>query len=256
MAKSTRTPVPSRKRPTSAARSRQRLAIAGVIVAAGVGAVTWGLASGLNSPAGEPLVAPIDVPERPVPSAPPEPELTGRAAEPTPPPPSEAEDRSWTVTMSTTVGTIVLELDGAAAPQAVASFRALSEDGFFHQTSCHRLTTAGIFVLQCGDPTGTGMGGPAYRFGPIENAPEDDLYPAGTLAMARQGNNAESMGSQFFVVYQDSTIPSDSAGGYTVFGTVVEGLDIVEAIAQAGTATGTSDGPPALDVTVLEVSIQ
>src|SRR5690606_32223453 len=116
----------------------------------------------------------------------------------------------WTATFSTSVGEVVVELDGAAAPQAVASFIALAEEGFFDSTECHRLTTSGIFVLQCGDPLGTGTGGPSYRYGPIENAPEDDVYPAGTLAMARVGNDGESMGSQFFVVYQDSTIPSDA----------------------------------------------
>ncbi len=82
----------------------------------------------------------------------------------------------------------------------------LAESGYFDGTSCHRLTTSGIYVLQCGDPTGTGTGDPGYKFGPVENAPTDDVYPAGTVAMARQGGDADSMGSQFFLVYEDSTI--------------------------------------------------
>src|SRR5690606_22140275 len=131
------------------------------------------------------------------------------------PDPALAEGRTWQVGLTTTAGGLSLELDGAAAPQAVASFVTLAEDGFFDGTTCHRLVTSGIFVLQCGDPTGTGTGGPGYAYGPIENAPADDVYPAGTVAMARMENDGSSMGSQFFLVYEDSTIPSDAAGGYT-----------------------------------------
>ena len=179
----------------------------------------------------------------------------GWGASPAPPDPSMAEDRTWTAVIETNQGPLTVELDGGAAPQAVASFIALAGDGFFNQTDCHRLVTAGIFVLQCGDPLGTGTGGPSYRYGPIENAPEDDVYPAGTLAMARQGGNAESMGSQFFIVYEDSTIPSDAAGGYTVLGTVTEGLAMVEGVAESGTITGATDGRPATSVIINEVSV-
>lgn len=171
------------------------------------------------------------------------------------PPASAAEGRDWTTTLTTSAGDLTLTLDGAAAPQAVASFVSLAESGYFDGTSCHRLTTSGIYVLQCGDPTGTGTGDPGYKFGPVENAPTDDVYPAGTLAMARRGGDAESMGSQFFIVYEDSTIPSDAAGGYTVFGQVTEGLSIVEGVANAGTITGEPDGQPAQSVIVNEVSV-
>ncbi len=167
---------------------------------------------------------------------------------------SFAQSRLWDVTMETNLGTIEMSLDGVNAPQAVASFASLANQEFFANTDCHRLTTSGIFVLQCGDPTGTGNGGPSYRFGPIENAPSDNLYPAGTLAMARESNNANSMGSQFFIVYEDSTIPSDEAGGYTVFGTVTQGLDIVRSIAEGGTITGATDGRPALSVIITKVT--
>lgn len=182
-------------------------------------------------------------------------EMSGWAVSPEPPDPATAEGRVWTATIATNQGDVVVELDGAAAPQAVASFLALAGDGYFDGTDCHRLTTAGIYVLQCGDPTGTGAGGPAYRFGPVENAPTDGVYPAGTLAMARVGGDGESMGSQFFLVYDDSTIPADAAGGYTVFGHVVDGLDIVDRVAAAGTITGDTDGRPALSVIVNEVSV-
>nr|WP_238579605.1 peptidylprolyl isomerase [Agreia bicolorata] len=161
------------------------------------------------------------------------------------PPPSLAENRDWTGTITINGQDVGVTLDGAAAPQAVSSFLALGDDGFFDGTSCHRLVTAGIYVLQCGDPTGTGTGGPGYSYGPIENAPKDDVYPAGTLAMARIGGDGDSMGSQFFIVYDDSTIPSDAAGGYTVLGTITSGLDVVTGIADAGTTSGASDGTPA-----------
>ncbi|MFW7415211.1 peptidylprolyl isomerase [Demequina sp. SO4-18] len=207
-----------------------------------------------ESTAGESTTAPSDQSADPSPEA----SATGDddwATSGVAPDPSLAEDRTWTATLGTNLGDIEFALDGEAAPQAVASFVALTRDGFFDQTECHRVVTAGIYVLQCGDPDGTGMGGPGYRYGPIENAPEDDVYPAGTLAMARVGGDGESMGSQFFVVYQDSTIPSDAAGGYTVFGEVTQGLGIVEDVASAGTITGEPDGRPAQSVIVNEVSL-
>ena len=150
-----------------------------------------------------------------------------------------------------------VELDGFLAPQAVANFIALSEDGFYDGVSCHRLTTDGIFVLQCGDPEGTGQGGPGYTFGPIENAPDDDVYPTGTLAMARVGGDAQSMGSQFFIVYDDSTIASDEAGGYTVFGEITQGLEALtdDVIAQ-GTVGDVSDGEPVAPAEISNITIR
>ncbi|MFE5338796.1 peptidylprolyl isomerase [Isoptericola sp. NPDC056578] len=176
------------------------------------------------------------------------------------PDPSAAEGSTWTATLDLCTGAgdsqVVVELDGAAAPQAVASFVSLAKQGYFDGTACHRLTTSGIYVLQCGDPTGTGTGDPGYSYGPIENAPEDDVYPAGTIAMARRGDDGESIGSQFFVVYQDSTIPSDTAGGYTVLGTVTSGLDAVQAVADAGVEGGAGDGSPTSPVIIEGVETQ
>jgi len=172
------------------------------------------------------------------------------------PDPALAEGRTWTGEIDLNAGPLQVSLDGAAAPQAVANFVTLAKDGFFDGTKCHRLTTEGIYVLQCGDPQATGMGGPGYSWGPIENAPADGTYPAGTIAMARQSGNGSSMGSQFFIVYDTSSIPSDKAGGYTVFGQVTSGLDVVKAIADAGTAQGSPDGPPVSDVIIEGVKIQ
>lgn len=163
------------------------------------------------------------------------------------PSPELAEGRTWSGTMQVGDATLELELDGANAPQAVANFLSLTNSGFYEGVSCHRLVTDGIHVLQCGDPSGNGSGGPGYNFGPIENAPADDSYATGTLAMARVGGDGSSMGSQFFIVYQDSRIPSDAAGGYTVFGKITAGLDQLAPIIEAGVEGGATDGRPALE---------
>jgi peptidyl-prolyl cis-trans isomerase B (cyclophilin B) len=172
------------------------------------------------------------------------------------PDPSLAEGRTWTGSLNLNDQTLGLELFGDLAPQATANFVSLAKDGFFEGVSCHRLTTAGIFVLQCGDPTGTGSGGPGYNFGPIENAPMDDMYGEGVLAMARVGGDGYSMGSQFFIVYGNSQILSDAAGGYTVFGKITSGLDGVKAIAEAGTTDGSSDGAPINPVSLSGISVE
>ena len=167
-----------------------------------------------------------------------------------------AEGRVWNGAMNLNGQELSFELAGDLAPQAVANFVSLSKNGFYEGVSCHRLVTSGIYVLQCGDPSGDGTGGPGYNWGPIENAPEADLYTEGVLAMARRGGDDSSMGSQFFIVYQDSTIPSDGVGGYTVFGSITGGLDVVKAIAEAGTNDGSSDASPLDEVLISSVSVE
>jgi peptidyl-prolyl cis-trans isomerase B (cyclophilin B) len=189
-------------------------------------------------------------------------------ATPTPtPPPGEnqgdvpsadiAENRTWTGTLTLNDIPLGVELDGEAAPQAASSEISLIQSGFYNGTTCHRLTKDNIWVLQCGDPVGDGTGGPGYSYGPVENAPADNLYPAGTIAMARQGQNAYSQGSQFFIVYEDTTLTPDQAGGYTVVGRVTSGLDQLKAgITDAGTADGATDGAPAVPVTITSFTIE
>jgi len=172
------------------------------------------------------------------------------------PSPDLAEDREWTGTMVIGGESVEISLDGEKAPQAVASFVTLAQDGFFDGVACHRLTTQGIYVLQCGDPSGDGTGGPGYSFGPVENDPADGVYPAGTIAMARMGNDGDSNGSQFFLVYKESTIPADSAGGYTVFGAVTGGLDVVQSIAAGGVDGGGADGAPATPAVIESIAVQ
>jgi len=156
-------------------------------------------------------------------------------------PPLKIARTTYTARIVTNCGTIIVKLFGAKAPQTVNSFAFLAGRGYFNDTPCHRLTTQGIYVLQCGDPTGTGTGGPGYTL------PEENLrgatYPAGTVAMART-QAPHSGGSQFFLVYQDST--SGLQPLYTPFGRVTAGLSILQRIAKAGSdnSNGPGDGHP------------
>jgi peptidyl-prolyl cis-trans isomerase B (cyclophilin B) len=154
---------------------------------------------------------------------------------------------------------VAVELDGTKAPQAAAVFKALSDEGYFNAKTCHRLTTGESFgLLQCGASGPDGQGDPSYTWGPLENTPADNTYPAGTIAVARTGDNAFGNGKQFFVVYKDTVIPADSAGGYTVVGRVTSGLDVVSNIAAAGITPGSSDtdGAPVEPVTIDSFSLK
>ncbi|KQR54510.1 peptidylprolyl isomerase [Leifsonia sp. Leaf336] len=193
------------------------------------------------------------------------PSATSASASPSPsassaagvPSKSIAEGRTWTGDLTINGIKLGVSLDGAAAPQAVSSTISLAQKKFYDGLSCHRLTNGGFYVLQCGDPKGDGTGGPGYSYGPIENAPKDDKYPAGTLAMARQSGNASSQGSQFFIVYKDTTIPSDSAGGYTVIGKITSGLDtLVADVADKGVQGGGTDGKPAVTTKIDSFTLQ
>jgi peptidyl-prolyl cis-trans isomerase B (cyclophilin B) len=178
--------------------------------------------------------------------------------------PALAIDKSATYTMKleTTCGDIGIEMDAAKAPHTVNSFNFLAGKGYFDHTKCHRLTTSGIYVLQCGDPQGTGQGGPGYTI-PDENlkdprlkAPKSkgggNVYPAGTVAMANQynsqtGEGRDTGGSQFFLVYQDSELPPD----YTPFGTITAGMDVLKKIADAGAAAPDATQNTAPNATVV-----
>jgi peptidyl-prolyl cis-trans isomerase B (cyclophilin B) len=168
---------------------------------------------------------------------------------PSVPPKSDAAGKTFDLTLQTTCGDVAVSLDGTKAPQAVSSLVFLAEQGFFDGTKCHRLTTEGIYVLQCGDPQGTGQGGPGYEFGPVENAPKDAKYPAGTIAMAR-AQSPDSQGSQFFLVYKDSEIAPGDPNGYTVMGKITSGLDVVAKVADGGTVDGGGDGEPKRAVSI------
>ena len=164
-----------------------------------------------------------------------------------------AAGKTFVATVKTTCGDMTFELDGAKAPQTVASFINLAKTGFWAPSPCHRVTTQGIYVLQCGDPTGTGQGGPGYTFG-IENAPKDGTYATGVLAMART-QDPNSNGGQFFITYKETNLPTDG-GGYTIFGKVTKGLDIVEKIAaNKALPPSPTDGTPVSPISILSVSV-
>jgi peptidyl-prolyl cis-trans isomerase B (cyclophilin B) len=155
------------------------------------------------------------------------------------------EANKATISFTTNQGEIVIETTPSLAPLTVNAIAALAQKNYFDNTICHRLTTEGIFVLQCGDPTGTGTGGPGFNI-PDENLPEavENNYPAGTVAMANAGPGTS--GSQFFLVYQDTTLGPD----YTIWGSITSGLDILQTIASAGVVDGGTDGAPVTGVTI------
>jgi peptidyl-prolyl cis-trans isomerase B (cyclophilin B) len=174
------------------------------------------------------------------------------------PPAVEPGEGVSTMTLETNLGAIEVEMDVARVPCTAASFAYLASLQYYDGSVCHRLTTAdaGIFVLQCGDPTATGGGGPTYKFAE-ENLPVDQspAYPKGVIAMAKRDEPA-STGSQFFIVYEDTDLPPN----FTVLGTVTEGMDIVEEVAAAGatdptTGEATADGTPNQEVVIETLTV-
>lgn len=160
-----------------------------------------------------------------------------------------------TFTLATNCGSIVISTVGAKAPITITQLATLARGGYFNNTLCHRLTTQGLYVLQCGDPTATGSGGPNFTYRD-ENLPAEGLnnYPAGTVAMANSGpgvNGAGTNGSQFFLVFADTTLGPN----YTIWGTITQGLDIVRAIAKAGVKGGGADGAPNQPIAITRVTV-
>lgn len=157
-----------------------------------------------------------------------------------------------TVTLDTTQGPIGMELDRSVAPCTVNVIEHLASEGYYDDTVCHRLTTSGIHVLQCGDPSGSGAGGPGFQF--ANEYPTDELdgpatspviYPRGSIAMANAG--PDTNGSQFFLNYEDSPLAPD----YTYFGQISEeGLATLDKVAEAGAEGGAAEGAPAEEVRI------
>jgi peptidyl-prolyl cis-trans isomerase B (cyclophilin B) len=172
------------------------------------------------------------------------------------PPAVKLPVKNRTITFTTNCGDIVVEADGTHAPLTVLVMTTLAKAGYFDKTLCHRLTTSGLYVLQCGDPTATGSGGPMFTYDD-ENLPQGvaNNYPAGTVAMANSGLSQTghgTNGSQFFLVYQDTTLGPN----YTRWGKIVKGLDILKAIAAQGVLNGGSDGTPKQTVAIEKVSVR
>jgi peptidyl-prolyl cis-trans isomerase B (cyclophilin B) len=169
-----------------------------------------------------------------------------------------AKKQAKTLTLSTNCGDIVISLLGAKAPITVTSIATLANAGYYNKSLCHRLTTEGIFVLQCGDPTASGGGSPkGWKGYSDENLPQAEgiNYPAGTVAMANSG--PKSNGSQFFLVYKDTHLGPD----YTIWGKITQGLDIVKQVGEVGAykmsgnqAYYAGDGYPIQTVEIVKAS--
>ncbi|MFE7134668.1 peptidylprolyl isomerase [Streptomyces sp. NPDC057638] len=184
---------------------------------------------------------------------------TPPAEKPSPEPKMAIEKKgTYTFTLDTSQGPIAIAMDAAKTPRTANSFKALADKKYFDGTTCHRLTTQGIYVLQCGDPKGDGTGGPGYTI-PDENlgalgkpgADQTVTYPPGTVAMANTGQ-PNSGGSQFFLVYKDTKLPPT----YTPFGKMdAAGLKTVAKVGKAGVAAGGGDGAPKLPVTIKKATV-
>jgi len=168
-------------------------------------------------------------------------------------PPTGKVPAKGTVTMvlSTNKGDIEIKINRARTPCTAASFAHLARKNFLTGSSCHRLVSQGIFVLQCGDPSGDGSGGPPYQFVDENLAQQaDGVYERGLVAMANAGPGTN--GSQFFINYKDGQLPNN----YTPFGVVTKGMAIVDAVAKAGTEDGGPDGRPKEQLTITKVTFK
>jgi peptidyl-prolyl cis-trans isomerase B (cyclophilin B) len=245
------------KRVSDHARRRQRNQWVAATVAAVAVVVGLVLVAKLTSPQATAATSPSPTPTSLVTATPTATGTTvlclyrpnGKAAKKVSTPPTTAPrtPAAGTATITLNGRPVVVRLARAQAPCTVNSFTHLAEAGFFNGTPCHRLTLGSLAVLQCGDPSGTGSGGPGYQFND-ENL-TGATYAAGTVAMANSGPNTN--GSQFFIVYANSSLPPS----YTPFGTVVSGLAYVQAIAKQGVKGGGTDGPPAKPVTINRVVV-
>jgi peptidyl-prolyl cis-trans isomerase B (cyclophilin B) len=249
-------------------RRAKQLAVIGIVavlvVAVGIGAAAF---AGVFSPA---KAKPSAAKATPSASASPSPSPSGTAAmvdgkcvyikagtaarKVSLPPATPDAKATYSATIATNRGTIVVDLLNSKAPCTVNSFVSLTDQKYYDNTPCQRLTTAarGIYVLQCGDPTGTGAGGPGYEFGSENLA--GAKYPAGTVAMVNSPGAPDSNGSQFFLVYKNTPLPAS----YTPFGTIVSGLNIIQNVAKAGSdnSNGPGDGHPKEKVQIDSVTIK
>jgi peptidyl-prolyl cis-trans isomerase B (cyclophilin B) len=246
-------------------RRTRQWAIAGsavvVVVAIAVGGVLFaGRSTGTTStPASTPSASASPTPS-PTPSTVAEPatHCTYLANPPaarkvTMPPTTPDYQATYQATITTNRGPIVIDLLNSKATCTVNSFVHLAEAGFYNSTPCPRLSSSeSPYMLQCGDPTGTGSGGPGYEFA-SENL-TGATYPAGTLAMATSGA-VDGNGSQFFLVYQDSSLPPS----YTPFGKIVSGLNILQNVGKRGYGPPLSSvggGAPKESVEIESVTIK
>lgn len=164
-----------------------------------------------------------------------------------PPPMTIEPNKQYTATIKTSDGEMIAELYPKDAPITVNNFVFLSNQGFYNGVKFHRIIKG--FMVQTGDPTGTGRGGPGYQF---KDEPVTRPYDRGTLAMANAGPNTN--GSQFFIMHQNYPLPPN----YTIFGKVTQGLDVLDKIANTPVTTGPGGerSVPTEDVRIQEITIQ
>lgn len=179
----------------------------------------------------------------------------------TPPEKTEGVSTKGTVniTLNTSQGPIDMELDRSVAPCTVNAIEHLAKTKYYDDTICHRITTQGIYVLQCGDPSAKSSGGPGFQFANEYPTDETDaeamntpvIYPKGTIAMANAGPGTN--GSQFFLNYEDSPLPP----AYTYFGKIGdEGMKTLAQIAEKGAENGVPDGAPAEEVRITTAEVK
>ncbi len=164
------------------------------------------------------------------------------------PPMTINANKTYIAKMQTSEGVITLNLLAKEAPVTVNNFVFLSRDGFYDGVKFHRIIKG--FMVQSGDPLGTGMGGPGYRF---NDEPVTRNYVRGTLAMANAGANTN--GSQFFIIHQDYPLPKN----YTIFGLVTDGLDVLDKIASTPVTAAPPRGEmskPTRDVIIQRIEIE
>jgi peptidyl-prolyl cis-trans isomerase B (cyclophilin B) len=248
------------RRTRRAAQQRRLALISGGVVVLIVIGVVGGLAAANSGSSKKPTAAAATTTPTPTPTATGTPvcdyvadATTKTATSPGLPPDTKAVGAhvaTIALKQGTYTGTITIALS-TKTPCTVNSFQFLASKKFFNNTACHReVAESALSVLQCGDPTGTGSGGPGYTI-PDENL-TGATYPRGTIAMANTGAG-HTGGSQFFLVTKDSTLPAD----YTPFGTITAGLDVLDKIAAVGqnNANGTGDGAPKTPVTITSFTI-
>jgi peptidyl-prolyl cis-trans isomerase B (cyclophilin B) len=245
------------------------VAIIVAVLVVGVGIGSAALGGVFNSPKKHPTADSSPTPT-PTPTASPSPSASalpamvdgkcvytasGTAARKVSFPPAKPDTKAtYQATIGTNRGNIVIDLLNSAAPCTVNSFVSLASQGFYNKTPCPRLSNSdGLYILQCGSPTGATAGGPGYEFA-SENL-TGATYPAGTLAMANDSGAPDTNGSQFFLVFQNTSL----APSYTPFGRVVSGLNILQNVGKRGFGPPLSDeggGAPKEKVEIDSVTIK
>jgi len=239
---------------------RQRLVIVGVIAAVLVisGGIWWVASGRSSSTASSDSTSSTDASAtETAQTSPAEPTTpcsyptSGTAAKPVAPPDNLSPLNTGTVEADLTINDspVPVTLDRSLAPCGVNAFLSLAQQGFYNDTTCHRLTVSGALnILQCGDPSGKGNGGPGYSF--ATEVASTATYPVGTVALANAGGDTN--GSQFFIVYGPTTLDPS----YTILGTVGgDGMTVINQIAAGGTVGGGQEGAPTTTATIQTVTV-